>query len=51
MTRLSDPEQKLPAILRNNSISKHRVPPLYLLRAKTGRDEVGLLKGAAWAGR
>lgn len=44
MTRLSDPERKLLAILRNNSISKHRVPSLHLLEAKTGRDEVGLRK-------
>jgi hypothetical protein len=44
MTRLSDPERKLLAILRNNSTSKHRVPSLHLLRAKTGRDEAGIRK-------
>ncbi|MNC14971.1 hypothetical protein D3C75_627640 [compost metagenome] len=41
---LTDPERKLLAILRNNSISKHRVPPLHLLQAKTGRDEAGIRK-------
>lgn len=44
MTHLSDPERKLLAILRNNSMSKHRVPPLHLLQAKTGRDEAGIRK-------
>jgi predicted transcriptional regulator len=40
---LTDSERKLLAILRNK-ISKHRVPSLHLLKAKTGRDEVGLRK-------
>lgn len=44
MMHLSDPERKLLAILRNNSTSKHRVPSLHLLQAKTGRDEVGIRK-------
>lgn len=44
MTRLSDPERKLLTILRNNSTSKHRVPSLHLLQAKTGRDEAGIRK-------
>ncbi len=44
MMHLSDPERKLLAILRNNSTSKHRVPSLHLLQAKTGRDEAGLRK-------
>lgn len=44
MERLSDPERKLLAILRNNAISRHCVPPLHLLRAKTGRDEAGIRK-------
>lgn len=42
--RLTDPERKLLAILRNNAIVTHSVPPLHLLQAKTGRDEAGIRK-------
>lgn len=41
---LTDPERKMLNILRNYSISHHLTPPLYLLQAKTGRDEIGIRK-------
>lgn len=47
---LSDIERKMLRILHNYSVSHHRMPPLYLLLAKTGRREGGVvraLKGLA----
>lgn len=41
---LTDPERKLLAIMDNNWISKHRIPPLHFPQAKTGRNEAGVCK-------
>lgn len=41
---LSDPERELLAILRNYRLKHSWMPPLYLLRAKTDRNETGIRK-------
>jgi hypothetical protein len=44
MERLTDIERKILGILRNYSTTKSRMPTMYLLKAKTGRNDEGVEK-------
>lgn len=44
MERLTDIERKMLNILRNYNTLHHGIPPMRLLRAKTGRNEEGVMK-------